>query len=124
MSEQPHPDALRNFERACIPERKIRDYALQDPNKSRPFRAMGFSREHWEELREAITENLPLYPARFRGMNPYGSQHEVHVLVEGPNGELAPVLTGWIYRIGEDFPRLTTLYVEVEEWQRQQRERQ
>ncbi len=126
MSEQtPHPEALRNFESAHIPEGKIRHYAFRDPNKSRVFRALGFSEEagNWEALRDAILERLPRYPAIFDKQDRYGITYEVTIPVSGPGGKEAPVKTYWIYEWGEESPRLTSLYINAREWRRWERER-
>ena len=100
MTEQfSHPEALSNFERAYIPEGKIHHYALRDP-KSRPFRALGFSKEagNWEALRDAILERLPRCPAVFDKQNEWGMYNEVNMTIRGPNGKEAPVRTYWMYR--------------------------
>lgn len=85
---------------------------------------MGFSIEagNWEELCNEITKRLPVYPARFVQMTGWGDIHNVDTIVEGPSGRKAPIRTGWIYRAGEDNPRLTTLYVKTTEWRRMERE--
>lgn len=113
-----HPEALNNFERACIPEGKIHHYALRDLDKSRPFRALGFSEEagNWEALRDAILERLPRSPAVFDKQNEWGTYYEVNTIIRGPSGKEAPVRTYWIYRWGEDFPRLATIFISSTEW--------
>jgi len=124
MSERgPHPEALRNLDRAHVPEDKVR-YALRDPNKRRSFEVLGFSEEagNWEALRNAIEKNLPLYPACFSHRDEWGSTFDVDMIVSGPEGKRAPVRTKWIYRSGEDFPRLVTLYVRTTEWRRRDRD--
>lgn len=119
-SELPHPEALEDFDRAYIPEGKIRAYALRHPSKKRPFEALGFSEEagNWEMLRDAILDELPRHPAIFDKQNQYGITHEVTVPVVGPNGKEAPVKTYWIREREEDSPRLTTLYINTREWRR------
>lgn len=123
MSADGHPDALRNFERAVLPEEKIR-YALRDPDKSGPFGALGFGEtvDNWTELRDRIVEELPRNSANFIKETRWGEIYNVDMLIEGPIGKRAPVRTGWIYCSGEDFPRLTTLYVKTTEWRRMDRE--
>jgi Domain of unknown function (DUF6883) len=123
--ESSHPEALENFERAYIPKDKIRRYALRDPDKSRVFGTLGFSEEagNWEILRDAILEQLPYYPAIVDKQDQYGITHEVTIPVSGPTGKEAPVKTYWIYRWGEDFPRLTTLFINTREWRRWEEER-
>ncbi len=119
----PHPEALENLERAYIPEGKIR-YALRDPNKRRPFAALGFSEEagNWEELRNAVVESLPYQPAEPGLRDEYGQRYSVKLSIRGLGSEEAPVTTGWIYDIGEDYPRLITIYIDTDKWRRQQRQ--
>lgn len=123
--EPPHPETLENFERAYIPESKIRSYALRDPSKRRPFEALGFSDEagNWEALRDAILEGLPKCPAVFDKQNEYGITCEVVIPVIGPNDKEAPVKTYWICEWAVDSPRLITLYINTREWERWERER-
>jgi hypothetical protein len=118
-----HPEALPNLGRAHLPEGKIR-YPLRDPNKRRAFGALGYSESagNWEALRDAVSENLPSFPARFNHRDEWGSTYDVDMILPGPEGERAPVRTKWIYRTGEDFPRLVTLYVRTTEWRRLDRE--
>ncbi|MGF1473182.1 MAG: DUF6883 domain-containing protein [Rubrobacteraceae bacterium] len=122
---EPHPDAMRNANQAHIPEAKIRDYALKDPGKKRPFKALGFglAARNWEALYDAILEELPHHPAVFNKRNVWGTYFEVVVPVRGPNGKKAPVRTFWIYGVDEDVPRLVTLYIDTDEWDRWERER-
>ncbi len=122
--EPPHPDALRNFDRAIVPEDKILNYALREPNKSRMFGLLGFSRVagNWEALRDAILGELPRCPAVFEKENEWGAYYGVDVVVTGPNGKRAPVRTHWIYLWGHDRPTLATLLVDAKEWRRWDRE--
>lgn len=118
--EQPHPQALDNFDEAYIPEGKIREYALRNVSKKRPFESLGFSEGagNWEMLRDAILDGLPQHPAIFDKQNQYGITHEVTVPIVGPNGKEAPVKTYWIREREEDAPRLATLYINTREWRR------
>lgn len=122
--QRPHPDALRNFGRARVPEGKVR-YPLRDPDKRKAFEALGFSEEagNWETLRGEIVESLPLYPARFSHRDEWGTTYDVDMPVVGTEERKAPVRTKWMYRSGEDFPRLVTLYVKTTEWRRWEREK-
>lgn len=106
-----------------LPEEKIR-YALRDPDKRKPFGALGFDEkaENREELRSQVVDKLPRNPATFVQATRWGEIYNVDMLIDGPIGKQAPVRTGWIYRTGEDFPRLTTLYVKTTEWRRLDRE--
>lgn len=122
MSADAHPGALRNVARAVLPEEKIR-YALRDPDKRKPFEALGFTEkaDNWQTLRNRIVERLPRDPATFVQATMWGEIYNVDMVIEGTADKRAPVRTGWIYRSGEDFPRLTTLYVKTTEWRRMER---
>ncbi len=119
-----HPEALRNLRRAHVPESKVR-YPLRDPNKRRTFEALGFSEKagNWGDLRDAIEKNLRLYPAHFSHRDEWGITFDVDMILSGPEDTQAPVRTKWIYRTGEDFPRLVTIYVKTTQWKRRERER-
>lgn len=124
MSERgPHRRALPNHERAVVPEAKIR-YALRDPDKRRAFEALGYSeaRENWWALRDEILAALPLHPSPVSHQDRWGLTRNVDMNISGPEGKTAPVRTKWIFRQGEDFPRLVTLYVRTTEWRRRERE--
>jgi len=114
----PHPDALRNWEWARIPESKIRGYAFKRPDKSRPLRALGFSEEagNWRDLHDAILDALPFHAATFAKQDEHGTTYEVVVHISGPSGKVAPVKTYWIYDHGVEIPRLTSLYIVVRDW--------
>ncbi len=120
---EPHPEALPNYEAAVLPEGKIR-YPLRHPDKRHPFDALGFSEErgNWRELRARITEALPVYRATLVESTEWGDVYRVDIVIDGPAVKTAPARTGWIYLIGENFPRLTTLYVKTTEWRRWERE--
>jgi hypothetical protein len=97
MSErESHPEALRNHEVAHIPDEKIQRYALGDPDKRKPFEALGYGQEfgNWEELRERIRESLPFYPARRVANTKWGETFCVDMPLVGPSGEEAPIRTG------------------------------
>lgn len=89
-----------------------------------PFEALGFSEQagNWKDLRDAILENLPFYPAQLSHRDRWGATYNVDIIVRGPSGEEAPLRTKWIYGTGEDQPRITTLYVKTTEWRRRRRE--
>lgn len=123
-SKQPHPEALEDFDRAYVPERKIRAYALRNPGKRRPFEALGFSEgdDNWEALRDAILEELPYHPAVLGKRDQYGVTYEVVMPVTGPTGKKTPVRTYWIREWGQNSPRLITLYINTREWLRHEQE--
>jgi filamentous hemagglutinin len=106
---------LRNAEKAIIDERKIRDYVLNMSNpegrhKARVIRAAtGLTRLNYNNLIEQIRQAILVSEAEPIEPIPYGERFRVVITISGPKGMMR-IRTGWIYRIGEDVPRLTTLY--------------
>lgn len=87
---EPHPKALHNFENALLSESKVR-YPLRDPDKCKPFGALGYSEEsgNWEELRDRIREGLPHSLALLLSRTQWGDNYRVDMMLDGPSGEKA-----------------------------------
>ncbi len=106
---------LRNADRAVIDDRKVRDYILNmdNPvgrNKARVIRAAtGLARADHPSLIEQIRRAVLVGEAEPIEPIAYGERFRVAMTISGPKGTLR-VRTGWIYRVGEDVPRLATLY--------------
>jgi hypothetical protein len=107
---------LPNGERADLGT-KIEDYSLnplhrEGRNKARVFAsALNITANNADVLRRAV-----LYAARTsdeaesRGDNGFGEVFVLRFRMEAEAGA-ALVLTAWIIRHNEDFPRLTTCYI-------------
>jgi hypothetical protein len=123
MAEQrtPHEKAIPNYQNAVIPREKLEWYCL-DPehvsstrgkssgrDKARVFLAvLGFGKGHWELLKKLILEELPYYEATmFRDEDKHGKRYTVQLAITGLNGNTGIVVTGWIIKVGTDFPSLT-----------------
>ena len=117
----PHEKALPNYEHAVIPREKLERYCL-DPehvsstrgkssgkDKARVFQAvLGFGKGDWDLLRKLILEELPYYEAMvFRHEDRHGRRYTVQLAITGPNGNTEIVVTGWIVKVGTNFPSLT-----------------
>jgi len=117
----PNVNALPNYENAVIPREKLERYCL-DPehvsstrgkssgrDKARVFqRVLGFGKGDWELLKKRILEELPYYEAAlFRDEDEHGKRYTVQLAIAGPNGNTGIVVTGWIVKVGDDFPSLT-----------------
>ena len=107
---------LPNGNRAALGT-KIEDYSLnalhrEGRHKARVFAAvLGITLDHTEVLRRAVlAAAAESDDVEARGDNGFG---EVFVLRFPMETELgaAVVLTAWIIRRSEDFPRLTTCYI-------------
>ena len=114
---------LPNYEEAVIENSKFVSYALNPQSelgqhKARVFEsALGFNLSNWEQLKQAILDALPYRPATLTSETVFGKKYEVLVLITGPNGRTADVVTIWQFdRLPDgvqfaDVPRLVTLYI-------------
>ena len=96
---------------------KIEDYSLnpshrEGQHKARVFAsALGLTLDHAELLRRAVLEAAATSDAaESRGDNGYGEVFVLRFPLRTAAGS-ATVLTAWIVRHTEDFPRLTTCYI-------------
>ena len=115
-------DLLPNHRAAIIETGKLEDYALNPTNergrqKARVFeRVLGFTRDNWQQLRQAILDELSTCAAAPQSETPFGRKFTVVIPITGPNGRTADITTVWQYdRLASgalsDTPRLVTLYL-------------
>ena len=107
---------LPNGDRADLGT-KIEDYSLnpfhhEGRHKARVFAsALGITLNNadllWNTVQQAAVESEAVEP---RGDNGFGEVFVLRFPMETHAGA-AVVLTAWIIRRGEDFPRLTTCYI-------------
>jgi len=107
---------LPNGSRADIGT-KLEDYCLnashrQGQHKARVFHtALGITLANAEILRLALKEAATNSDEAIdRGDNGFGRTYELRFQLKTEVGS-ATVLSGWIVRKGEDFPRLTTCFI-------------
>jgi hypothetical protein len=106
---------LPGSDRAIIEDAKVRDYLLAADHpvgraKARFFFALGFTRDDWPRLRDALLAVAREGEAEPGEATVFGQKYAVRGMVQGPAGRTAAVLTAWIIRRGEDAPRLTSAY--------------
>jgi hypothetical protein len=96
---------------------KLEDYSLnslhrEGQHKARVFRSvLGLTLENADVLRAAILQAaLTSEAVEARGDNGFGLGFVLRFVLKTPTAQ-AQVLTAWIIRHGEDFPRLTTCYI-------------
>jgi len=108
-------DTLPRHDEAVIPLEKFTNYSLnpeKQPDKAIAFReALGYDSSNANRLIANIRHNLSDYPAVSKGHNGWGETFDCIMNLHGPNGKSANVLSSWIIRDGETFPRLTNAYV-------------
>jgi hypothetical protein len=113
FSAEPIPGAAD----AVIPEKKLREYALNldHPDggpKARAFlEILGIKADDWRYLALQLEHGVREAPA-FRSVsrNDYGVRFDVITAVKGRNGVIKPVLSAWIALLGRP-PSLTTTYL-------------
>ena len=108
---------LRNAEKAIVPVKKIRDYALnpdhvEGGHKARVFRAAtGLTRADHGLLIEEIRRGILRYEALPSGSYEGQVKYQVDMPIAGPTGT-ATLRTAWIYEDEHDgAPRLVTAYI-------------
>lgn len=114
--QSPPITPLMNARRADIAAEKLLGYTLNPDhpvggNKARVFASvLGITRDNYRVLQDALYQGLPASNAVAKDATRHGQKYQVDIRVTGPAGS-AMVRTGWIVRVDEDFPRLTSAYV-------------
>jgi hypothetical protein len=102
---------------AIVDPVKVRDYLLSPDHpvghaKARFFSSLGFTQEHWSELRDALLRLAQSADAEPEPGSPFGQKYRLRGIIEGPgpSSRRAVVETVWIVLVGETAPRLVTAY--------------
>ena len=109
---------LPNGDRAVVSMDKLRGYCLNTlhddgKHKARVFAsALNLTEDDAEELQVALLAAVRNDEATEKGENSFGQRYEIKFTITRQN-KTAPILSGWIVRNGEDFPRLTSCYVDI-----------
>lgn len=109
---------LPKAEQARIPTDKLVRYVLDETHprgrhKARVFASvLAIAARDWRYLHDQILAALPAAAVRATRITPFGVAYEVVVMIDGPNGASAPVVTTWIVQ-GSDPPRLTSAWVDI-----------
>ena len=81
-------------------------------NKAVVFeKALGYNSNNADVLEKEIFKELGVYKAIPKGNDGHGEKYDVVMLITGANPKVQPVVTGWIFDNGVDFPRMVTTYV-------------
>ncbi|MDR4493128.1 MAG: hypothetical protein R3B74_01655 [Nitrospirales bacterium] len=111
---------LPNGAHAVVGADKVRDYLLDVTHpdgfgKAAFFTAMGFQREAWEELANALRQ-IAWDSAVTKSMTSmHGQKYIVDGIIPTPMGQNVIVRTIWIVDKGEDRPRFVTAYPQERE---------
>jgi hypothetical protein len=102
-------------ERAYVDPAKVRDYLLspvhpQGRFKADFFRRLGYTRPKWPRLHRDLKDAATHEGAIPAALTVFGQLFELRVMLRGPSGRAARIVTIWIIRREEDFPRFVTAY--------------
>jgi hypothetical protein len=74
------------------------------------FRALGYSPEDWRRLEADLrNQHLSKDAAPEEGTS-YGQKYTIRATLVGPLGQSADIVSVWVVRRGETFPRFVTAY--------------
>jgi hypothetical protein len=108
---------LPNADRAVVDVAKLREYCLNPEHhrgrhKARLFAAvLGVTAEDADFLRNAPLAAARTREAEARHRDRCGQRYVLDFELAAATGRRARIRSGWIVRIGEEFPRLTSCYV-------------
>jgi hypothetical protein len=77
-------------------------------SKARFFLRLGFVRDQWSELRDALLGLASTGEAELGPATEFGQKYLVRGMIEGPTGQSALIQSAWIISHGDDVPRLVT----------------
>ncbi len=107
---------LINHDKAYISLEKLSEYCLNEfhphgKDKAIVFKTvLGIGIKEASKLKEAILKGLSENDCIAKEQDEYGKRFSVLMKVSIFQKETI-INTGWIYRTGEDYPRLTTCYI-------------
>lgn len=94
---------------------KVRDYLLSADHpvgryKAAFFTFFGYDRARWRRLRMDLEKLAREATPQLFDSGPFGQKFELRGIVQTPSGRPLRVVTIWIIRAGEKFPRFVTAY--------------
>jgi hypothetical protein len=97
-----------------VDEAKVLNYLLNDQHhegksKSKYFKACGFSRDAWADLRTALIAHGKQRPIVSTEVNQYGTKHVVECEIKTPDGKNRCIRTVWVIEPNTEI-RLITAY--------------
>ncbi len=103
--------------RAFIDPTKLGDYLLSAEHpigrfKAAVFRAAGYARADWDQLRTDLLARAQTGEVSLGGTTRFGSKYLVRDRLGRSGGQPVRVISVWIVRAAEGFPRFVTAYPE------------
>jgi hypothetical protein len=108
---------LPNAEKAFIDPRKLTGYVLNFHHEKGKHKALlfeqilGYKNDNYVLLSEEIAHLIKFADCFEIETTEFGTLYQIDIDIQGLLGQKAEVRTGWIIRQGENYPRLTTLYL-------------
>ena len=108
---------IPNADRAVIEPAKLHTYLLSRSHpvgrfKATFFLALGYSPENWPQLETDLRSQHLSKDAAPEEPSPYGQKYAIRATLVGPAGRSAELVSVWVVRKGEEFPRFVTAYPE------------
>ena len=108
---------IPNAERAVIEPAKLHADPLPRNHpigrfKATFFMALGYSSENWHQLEADLRSQHLSQDATAEERAPYGQKYAIRATLAGPSAGSAEVVSVWVERTGEEFPRFVTAYPE------------
>ena len=106
---------LPGIQEAEAPREKIVDYLLcpEHPTgkaKATFFHRLGFRREAWGVLADALVAHAASNEAAMEEETPFGTRYVIEGKLNSPDGRSPNVRVVWFVETGETAPRLVTAY--------------
>ncbi len=106
---------LPNIEKAVVADEKILNYLLDITHpdggpKAAFFFRFGFSREHWETLRDELLTHAATYTVSSQRRTSKGMNYVIIGPIQTPDERNPIVCVIWCMLDDEDFPRLVSAY--------------
>lgn len=108
---------IPNADRAVIDPAKLQGYLLSRNHPVGRFKAaffltLGYSSENWRQLEADLRSQHLSKDATPEEPTPYGRKYAINATLVGPLSGSAEVVSVWVVRTGEEFPRFVTAYPE------------
>ena len=104
---------IPNADRAVIEPAKLHGYLLSSSHPVGRFKApfflgLGYSSQEWRQLESDLRSQHLSQDATPEERGPSGQKYAIHATLIGPSGRAAEVVSVWVVRTGEEFPRFVT----------------
>lgn len=108
---------IPNADRAVIEPAKLHGYLLSRSHpvgrfKAAFFLALGYSSENWSQLEADLRSQHLSQDATPEERDQYGQKYTIRATLVGPSGGSIDIVSVWVVRTGEEFPRFLTAYPE------------